>query len=321
MYFPVSNRALLQGMLASALVLAGTSACSRPDRTESGSTDAAGVRTDTLKSAGDNAAPGAGSGSDTAADSLTTASPSRDQQDASGQLDSSAPGYRAMERDTAAAPPASETSLQTSDTTSAGYVEMARDTTRAPDQIDTASVSDTAGTDQVGADADSSATVAVVSDSGSPIRPPEDSSETLGQVTTGTSTAAAADTSESERIRPPEDSTEFLGEASPSETADEEPVNAAEAVPAPDRETVAASEARTEEVGAAAMGGTVTGGEAVALLTRQGAQCAMVDPESNEAVRWDMSSTPVTLNPCGMGSMNLSKVWTSDQRGSGAAGQ
>ena len=44
----------------------------------------------------------------------------------------------------------------------------------------------------------------------------------------------------------------------------------------------------------------------------------MVDPEENEAVRWDMSSTPVTLNPCGLGSMNLSKIWTAGQ---GTAGQ
>ncbi len=69
------------------------------------------------------------------------------------------------------------------------------------------------------------------------------------------------------------------------------------------------------------MGGTLTGAEAVGLMTRQGVQCSVVDPESDEAVRWDMASTPVTLNPCGLGSMNLSKVWTEGERGSGAAGQ
>jgi hypothetical protein len=46
------------------------------------------------------------------------------------------------------------------------------------------------------------------------------------------------------------------------------------------------------------------------MMTRQGEQCTVVDPESDEEVRWDMSSTPATLNPCGLGSMNLSKVWT-----------
>jgi len=110
------------------------------------------------------------------------------------------------------------------------------------------------------------------------------------------------------RVRPPEDSTEILGnvttDAAADETADEQVVRPE------DRETVAASEARTDEVGAAAVGGDVTGAEAVALMSRQGVRCAVVDPEANEAVRWDMSSTPVTLNPCGMGSMNLSKIWT-----------
>ena len=108
---------------------------------------------------------------------------------------------------------------------------------------------------------------------------------------------------ESERVRSPEDSTEILSNVTSYETADEEPVN------------------RTDEVGAAAVAGTLTGAEAVGLMTRQGAQCSVVDPESDEAVRWDMARTPVTLNPCGLGSMNLSKVSTVGQRGSGAAGQ
>jgi hypothetical protein len=58
------------------------------------------------------------------------------------------------------------------------------------------------------------------------------------------------------------------------------------------------------------MGGTVTGADAVAMMTRGGERCNVVDPEADEEVRWDMSSTPSTLNPCGLGSMNLSKVWT-----------
>ena len=71
----------------------------------------------------------------------------------------------------------------------------------------------------------------------------------------------------------------------------------------------------SDEVGAAAVAGDVTGAEAVALMSREGVRCAIVDPEENEAVRWDMSSTPVTLNPCGLGSMNLSKIWTEGSAG------
>ncbi|MDQ3222021.1 MAG: hypothetical protein M3Q75_00860, partial [Gemmatimonadota bacterium] len=64
---------------------------------------------------------------------------------------------------------------------------------------------------------------------------------------------------------------------------------------------------------AAAIGGEVTGAEAVAVMRREGVRCALVNSEANEAARWDMSSTPVTLNPCGMGSMNLSRIWTTGE--------
>jgi hypothetical protein len=127
-------------------------------------------------------------------------------------------------------------------------------------------------------------------------------------------TVAAADTVESEHIRPPEDSTEIAGNVN-GETADEQEVEANEEITAEDRENVATSETATDEVGAdevgaAAVGGNVTGAEAASLMTRQGVPCSVLDPETNEEARWDMSSTPVTLNPCGLGSMNLSKVWT-----------
>lgn len=190
------------------------------------------------------------------------------------------------------------------------------------DQTDTVAVSDTAATLQASVDtshyaepSDSGRAGAVVAagaagaavaaaaggdndaaSNGDPVRPAEEANETRGQVTTDDHRAvASADTLDSERIRPPEDSTEILGNVTSYETADEEPVN------------------RTDEVGAAAVGGTLTGAEAVGLTTRQGAQCTVVDPENDEAVRWDMASTPVTLNPCGLGSMNLSKVWTAGQ--------
>ena len=167
------------------------------------------------------------------------------------------------------------------------------------------------------------------------VRPIEDSMETMGQVTTDTSSVAVSSdtitgdaaiaargadtTGNAGRIRPPEDSTEIDGNVSSADstgvnaadTADEAPV-APEARESDtnDRDIEVASEDRNDTVGAAALGGTVTGADAIALMTRQGERCHVVDPESDEEVRWDMSSTPATLNPCGLGSMNLSKVWT-----------
>ncbi len=243
------------------------------------------------------------------------------------------------------------------DTSAAGYVEMARDTSSTADQIDTttgaAAAVDTAGTIQASIDtartetemsaaADTAAEVTVAADvqdttgNAGRVRPPEDSTEILGRVTTDTTTAFAsadttagvaavgargADTTENAgRIRPPEDSTEVVGDVNAADTADEVPVTAQADANIPEteannQETVArretpTPETSTESTGAAAIGGTVTGSEAVALVTRHDARCSVVDPETNEEVRWDMSSTPVTLNPCGLGSMVLSKVWT-----------
>jgi len=104
--------------------------------------------------------------------------------------------------------------------------------------------------------------------------------------------ARGADTTDNAgRIRPPEDSTEMLGNANAADTADEAPVAQS-----------------SEKAGAASMGGTVTGEEAVSMMTRSGTHCRSVDFEADKAIRWDMSSTPATLNPCGLGSMVLSKI-------------
>jgi hypothetical protein len=330
MTFLLSHRALLRGMLAGAVVLTGT-ACSRSDRTESGSDTTAAmmpaisdsVRGETAP-AGDKDAAGYRS-----MDRDTTSVPS---QPADSALPDTSVSAVPSDADTAAA----ETSAEAGDTTSiemAGATDptltpdVAADTVATPSgdvalqtTVDTSSQdSAIAGVEtevSVGADsadtaaadvaiaADSADTVtadvaiaadsADTTDSAGRIRPPGDSTEINTEVV---------------RVRPPEDSTELLGDVTtPAEAADE---TADEQIITPeDEETVAASETRTDEVGAAAIGGEVTGGEAVALMTRGGARCAVVDPEMNEAVRWDMSSTPVTLNPCGMGSMILSRIWT-----------
>jgi hypothetical protein len=140
--------------------------------------------------------------------------------------------------------------------------------------------------------------------------------DTLAQAEGDVALQATIDTAHADsgvaRIRPPEDSTEFTADASTGDAS----VGVEE-----DRETVAAAKADTEgdgqaeadvrtgEVGAAAIAGNVTGPEAVAGMTRQGAECVVVDPETAQGVLLDMSNTPATLNPCGLGSMVLSRIW------------
>lgn len=313
MRFSPFNRALLRGVLAGAVVLTGT-ACSRPDRAESGSNNGSTVLPDSSNAPAQPSDTGAAAGavSDTAAapaesstQPRTPAQPNTSRAETANPSESDAAGYRPMERDTAAVPgqrldsarvtadsadAPSDSSVSgipsTTDTAAVGYVEMARDTSTVAEQAET--TASVAVVDSV------DATTPDTNNAGR-IRPTEDSTEILGQV----------------RVRPPEDSTELLGSVTTTdeaadETADEQIINPA------DEETVAVSET-TDEVGAAAVAADVTGAEAVALLSRQGVRCAVVDPEVNEAVRSDMSSTPVALNPCGMGSMNLSKIWTSKQ--------
>ncbi len=287
MRFSLFNRALLPGMLAGSVVLTGY-ACSRPDRAESGSDNSSTVVQDSNSSI---VQPTTGDTAQSNSPRAETAAPS--ERDAAG--------YRPMDRDTGnISEQVSDSARFTADTSATvdnpGSVEMARDTSTVSDQADTEAGSDRDTTNNAGR-----------------IRPPEDSTEILGQVITdSTAAVATADSSESVRVRPPEDSTEILGNVTSSddiadETADEQIVTP------DDQEKVAASEAPKDEVGAAAVANGVTGAEAVALMSREGVRCAVIDPETNEAVRWDMSSTPVTLNPCGMGSMNLSKIWTAGE--------
>jgi hypothetical protein len=410
MLFSISNRVLLRGFLAGAVVIAGASACSRSDRTETASDTTAAVLPDTMSDQATTTPATPPSGADTAA------------------------GYRGMERDTSTAPdtttippePAdtaraitdtSETSAAPVDTTTsvesadaegevalqarvdtaraeadvtaevsvaaagetdtaaigdvsadtatAGYAEMARDTSTTPEQIDTIAQAEAADTmaqaegdvalqatvDTVGADTtvDVSADVAVAAESDTAVIvgdsavaaqpdtsayghadtaaiqaqadttaevPAEVAVETSPDVDTpgprakedtiSTKADSLAQYHEGEHVRSPEDSAEAYGYVSPEEDTGDASVSQE------DQEDVAAAEAPTDEVGAAAIGGNVTGADAVASMTRQGVPCVVVDPESDETVRWDMSSTPVTLNPCGLGSMNLSKIWTAE---------
>lgn len=360
MTFLLSNR-MLRATLAGAVILTGT-ACSRSDRTESGSDTSAAALPDTSYNAPQpsGADTGTGATSDTAAaprqssNSTQPGSPAPSNSpraETAPTSDSDAVGYRPMERDTTNVPSQrtdtaaieasaevadsnltemagatdttvtadviADTAAMEADTTAVGYDEMARDTTTLADQPDTAAAPsgdaplqtsvDTSSRDSVAVSVETD--VAVVADSA------DTATTDLAVVTDSADT-----TDNAGRIRPPADSTENLGsittpDEAADETADEQIINQE------DQETVAASETPADEVGAAAVAGDVTGVAAVALMSRQGVSCTVVDPEVNETVRWDMSSTPVTLNPCGMGSMVLSRIWTAGQRDSGTAGQ
>jgi hypothetical protein len=195
-----------------------------------------------------------------------------------------------------------DTSVTTeSDTT--GNIEVQVDTTTMEQaQADTVSDNRRAGAGAVAAAAagaaasDGSADVSrdnaganadVPRDNAGRVRPPEDSTEILGNVTTD-STATNGDVarqSESDHIRPPEDSTEIRGAV----TSDED----------------------RAAVGAAAMGRTVTGPEAVPLMSQAGERCIVLNEESTEAA-WDISDSPANLNPCGPGTMTLSPVRTGE---------
>ena len=94
------------------------------------------------------------------------------------------------------------------------------------------------------------------------------------------------------RIRPPEDSTEIRGNVARDK----------------DRAEPASREVPTDAAGAAPMGNTVTGIDAVWLMSRAGARCVVKDDSGD--VWWDMADSPAALNPCGTGTMTLSLVRT-----------
>ena len=357
------DHALIRGLLVGAVVLASASACSRSDRTETGSSNTGAMTADTVTPEGDQSNAGTPAAGDTMAavnadtgSAATPAAPPRAERntrraETGTNRDTATAGYSGMERDTsspgtgaprdtarattdsAVAPAEQATTGDTSASTSevavqedsaaleadsavemagaaaqdsavdsaAGYSEMASDTSTITDQADTtmaaeeADVAAEANADSAGsvdAAMASSDTTVEVGDSANVAR----TGERLEPVVASAEVNDTLTQAEGTPARPAEDSTEVYG-------------NVTE-----DRETVAAAEVKTEEptdaVGAAAIGGNVNGADAVALMTRQGAQCIVVDPESAQGAAIDMSETPATLNPCGLGSMVPTRIWT-----------
>jgi hypothetical protein len=297
MNLSMHNQTLLRGILAGAVVLSGASACSRSDRagtgrdtTQSGAT--AVVPSDSQTS-GNTPQPSAGAATQPSGDTATataqtrtprqrtTPSSRRAEQDTTVKSGEAAvSGYRGMGQDSVSTAASDSASTEPAPTGAASPLDSAGVTSDYALTGDTTSADSTsAGYSEMARDTSSAAgrgdTAAVaVADTTTPAE-----SDTASiKVQMDTTQVANADTLQdnSARIRPHEDSTEVGGNA-----------------------------------GAAPIGGTVTGIDAVSLMSRAGARCVVKDDSGD--VYWDLSDSPAALNPCGTGTMTLSLVRTGEK--------
>jgi hypothetical protein len=313
MHLSIPHRTLLRGVWAGAVVLAATSACSR-DRADAGRDPTqvgearpevtppdTQVGTATSSTATDTAVSPAGDVGNAGVETATprpVQPPSRaETRDTVAVSDGQGvSGYRAMGH---AGEDSSVDTTAGTDTTAAGYEPMARDTstvlaqgdTMAPVSADTTARAepDTATiTAQLDTTAEGQTEVAI-----------EDQPDT---VTVTLKADSLAKYHKADRVRPPEDSTEILGQ-----------VNTDQA----NYDVEAVGDAEAEAVGAAQVqstGNIATDAAAVALLTREGHPCMVVDADESRDVQWDMASSPATLNPCGTGTMTLPRIWTGEKK-------
>jgi hypothetical protein len=335
MHLSIHNRTLLRGMLASAVVLAGTSACSRSDRADAGrdttQTGTAVAPSDTQTNAAiqrGTADTVAASSSDTATTTPQTATPrprpkpsspapvAPDSSVESG--DQGVSGYQAMGHDTAVSETASP-----SDTTAPEMAGAAVDTTTVAADQPNHAMADTAAAPGVSTDTTVSGYEPMARDTSTVLA----QGEPAAQAQIDTTTQAEADTAtihaqvdttaevptevavedqadslakyhEADRVRPPEDSTEVLGQVTTDEA---------------NYDVEAVGDANADAVGAAQVestGNIATGADAVALMTREGQPCRV---EDSRDVQWDLAGSPATLNPCGTGTMTLPKVQTGEK--------
>jgi hypothetical protein len=200
----IHNRALLRGIVAGAVALGGLSACSRSDRSEAARDTSAGDTTQTgaaVMPADTQASGTTQPGTDTSAATSTPSQPAAESKDSATAGGRDVSGYHAMghETDTSATATAGDTTAPemagASAETAGTPTELA-----AGDQADTVTVvGDSSSVDKPGPRAKAD-TVSQKADSiakyheAERIRPPEDSSETRGQVTSDSSEMAAADT-------------------------------------------------------------------------------------------------------------------------------
>ena len=379
MHFSIYSRALLRGTIAGAVVLAGASACSRSDRADAGR--------DTTQTAQTAPAVQADSQTVTATQPTQATQPKASDTTAAAQpapteiaskksgtprptpkADAKVSGYQAMGHDTSttglAAGASADSSVRT-DSVAVGTDSVAVGDSaqigKPGDRLDGAEASQQANADTSANETESDR-----------IRPPEDSSETIGaavnsdsavagdsemardtssvlaQADTTTETQAdtaaetAADTAaiqarvdtttteqqtevavetSADTVAVAEDSTQAgkagerlqPTEAAPEANADTLATETEPIRPAEDS-TEVLGQADTSAVGAAAVqstGNIATGADAVALVTREGQRCAVV---SDDRDAQDLASSPVTMTPCGTGTMTLPKVQTGEKK-------
>jgi hypothetical protein len=337
-------------------MLAGVTACGR-DRAETGSSrgDQAGAAT--LADTGVAAAQSALIDRDTSStDTTSGAAPGARQQPVTNNdrktaqpktlnvaPDTSVSGYQAMGRDRAAPAGGTASAPDTASTEMADAVvtPAAADTGRRA--ADTVIVGDSAEIGKTGerieptqSSEQANADTLTTQTESDRVRPPEDSTETLGNVTTGDSMSAAGDTAVTGSAEMARDTSTALAQA---DTMAEVQVDTTTQVThnstqvgadtgaaiqaqvdttttlAQDTERVRPPEDSVEAAaaGVRTSGNVVTGGAAVATLTREGRPCAVVQTEESEQdIRWDMASSPATMNPCGTGTMTLSRIQTKE---------
>jgi hypothetical protein len=372
MLLSTHNSTLLRGMLAGAVALAAASACSRSDRSDTGSRDTtqtgAVAPTDTQPSATPQPVPADTTMSDTSnktqapssrihsdsnaksgkqgaagypgnagdtsthvrpTDSSATAVPSNDSTvGAAAPADTASTEIAGAAADTTTPEPTADSSAvsdtmpadhaMADSTPAAGYEPMARDTSTDLAQGDSVSQASVDTTEQTEADstaihaqADTTTgqaptdvaiqsqadSVTVVGDSSSVDNPgPRAKEDTISS-----KADSLAQHHDADRVRPPEDSTEVLGNV----TSDEDKAE----VDQGNADQAAAAAAPVPSTGNIA-----TGSDAVALMTRSGEQCSVVDPDNSRDVLWDLSNSPATMNPCGTGTMTLPKIWTGEKK-------
>jgi hypothetical protein len=254
------------------------------------------------------------------ADSAAADTMARDTTTDIGQVDTTASQHldtvAMAETDTSAVPEV-EASMQQQDT----LAQASADTTAIQVQVDT--TSDQAQT-EVAVETQSD-TAVVVGDSAQVAKTGERLEPAAADAEANADTLAT----ETERVRPPEDSTEVLGNVNTADSvavkaeadaevhADSDTEVHADSTPTTDPNVAAVGDANVESVGAARIestGGIATGEAAVSAMTRVGQRCIVLDPEQSPDVRWDLASSPAALNPCGTGTMTLPRIWTGERR-------
>jgi hypothetical protein len=201
--------------------------------------------------------------------------------------------------DTAGLPAAGSDSVYSS-------AEMVRDTSSAADsstimaQVDTQQTEMAqkapADTGTIGAQVDTSTQVDTAGqETGMAQQNIADSSAVQVQVdtTSGQTEMAQRAPVDTEAVQSQSDTTNAQ---QPSETAAQQP------------EAVQSDSAAVGAASVQSSGHLATGPEAVALVSREGRRCTVVDAEEEADARWDLAASPATMNPCGTGTMTLPRV-------------